>query len=130
LFRSVRPTDGVVAVRSRHPVIVVLLAALTTALAATYAARHFTKTANTEELISPKIDWRRRVLDFQAVFPQLEGPTLIAIDGKTLELADRAAQHPADALRSKPRLDEMVEVTNQRWARTSSSLISGSSSPP
>ena len=81
----------IVAVSTCHPVIVMLIAALLTAVAATYAARHFTLTANTEELISAKIDWRQRVLDFQAAFPQLEGLTVVVIDGKTPELADRAA---------------------------------------
>ncbi|HEY4166460.1 MAG TPA: MMPL family transporter [Reyranella sp.] len=99
----------IVAVSTRHPVIVVLAAALLTAVAATYAARHFTMTANTEELISPKIDWRQRVLDFQAAFPQLEGLTVVVIDGKTPELTDRAAARLADELRSKPQLFKTVE---------------------
>ena len=66
-------------------------------------------TANTEELISPKIEWRQRVLDFQAAFPQLEGLTVVVIDGKTPELADRAAARLTDALRSKPHLFKTVE---------------------
>jgi hopanoid biosynthesis associated RND transporter like protein HpnN len=99
----------IVAVSTRHPVIVVLVAAVLTAAAATYAARHFTMTANTEELISPKIEWRQRVLDFQAAFPQLEGLTVVVIDGKTPELADRAAARLADDLRSKPQLFKTVE---------------------
>lgn len=99
----------IVAVSTRHPVIVVLIAALLTAVAGTYAARHFTMTANTEELISPKIEWRQRVLDFQAAFPQLEGLTMAVIDGKTPELADRAAARLTDALKSKPQLFKTVE---------------------
>ena len=92
----------VVAVSTRHPVIVVLVAALLTAVAGAYAASHFTMTANTEELISSKIEWRQRVLDFQAAFPQLDGLTMVVIDGKTPELADRAAARLTDALKSKP----------------------------
>ncbi len=99
----------IVAISTRHPIIVVLAAALLTAFAAAYAARHFTMTANTEELISPKIDWRQRVLDFQTAFPQLEGLTVVVIDGKTPELADRAAVRLADELRSKPQLFKSVE---------------------
>jgi hopanoid biosynthesis associated RND transporter like protein HpnN len=99
----------IVAVSTRHPIIVVLVATLLTAAAATYAARHFTMTANTEELISPKIEWRQRVLDFQAAFPQLEGLTMVVIDGKTPELADRAAARLTDALRSKPPLFKAVD---------------------
>ena len=66
-------------------------------------------TANTEELISHKIEWRQRVLDFQAAFPQLEGLTVVVIDGKTPELADRAAERLVDDLRSKPHLFKTVE---------------------
>ncbi len=99
----------IVAGSTRHPVIVVLVAALLTVVAVTYAARHFTMTANTEELISPKMDWRQRVLDFQAAFPRLEGLTVVVIDGKTPELAERAATRLADELRSKPQLFKTVE---------------------
>jgi hopanoid biosynthesis associated RND transporter like protein HpnN len=99
----------IVAVSTRHPAIVVLVAALLTAVAGVYASRHFTLTANTEELISPKIDWRQRVLDFQAAFPQLEGLTMVVVDGKTPELADGAAARLTEALRSKPQLFKTVE---------------------
>jgi len=61
----------IVAVSTRHPAIVVLVAALLTPGAGMYAARHFTMTANTEDLISPRLEWRRRDLEFQAAFPQL-----------------------------------------------------------
>ena len=76
MSKSITLVGRIVAASTRHPVIVVLVAALLTAIAATYAARHFTMTANTEELISPKIGWRQRVLDFQAAFPRLEGLTV------------------------------------------------------
>jgi hopanoid biosynthesis associated RND transporter like protein HpnN len=99
----------IVAVSTRHSVIVVLVAALLTAVAGTYAARHFTMTANTEELISSKIESQQRVLDYQAAFPQLEGLTMVVIDGKTPELADRAAARLTDALKSKPQLFKTVE---------------------
>ncbi|MBN9086563.1 MAG: MMPL family transporter [Reyranella sp.] len=99
----------IVAVSTRRPAIVVLVAALLTAVAGVYAARHFTMTANTEELISPRIDWRQRVLDFQAAFPQLGGLTMVVVDGKTPELADRAAARLTEALRAKPHLFKSVE---------------------
>ncbi|MBS0524241.1 MAG: MMPL family transporter [Proteobacteria bacterium] len=99
----------IVAVSTRHPVVVVLVAILLTVVAGTYAARHFTMTANTEELISPRIEWRQRVLDFQAAFPQLEGLTMVVIEGRTPELADHAAARLTDALRSKPQLFKTVE---------------------
>jgi hopanoid biosynthesis associated RND transporter like protein HpnN len=99
----------IVAVSTRHPVIVMLVAALMTVAAGTYAARHFTLTANTEELISPKIEWRQRILDFQAAFPQLEGLTVVVVDGRTPELADHGAAQLTAALRTKPQLFKTVE---------------------
>ena len=53
----------IVAVSTRHPVIVVLVATLLTAGAAMYAVRHFAMTANTDDLMSPKLEWRQRDFD-------------------------------------------------------------------
>ena len=80
--------DRIVAVSTRHSLIVVLVAALLTAGAGMYAARHFTMTANTEDLISPRLEWRQRDLEFRAVFPQFDNLTMVVVDGKTPELAD------------------------------------------
>lgn len=99
----------IVAVSTRHPLIVVLVAALLTAGAGTYAARHFAMTANTGDLISPKLEWRQRDLEFQAAFPQLESLTMVVVDGKTPELADSAAARLADALKTRPQLFKTVQ---------------------
>jgi hypothetical protein len=66
----------IVAVSTRHPAIAVLVAALLTASAGMHAARHFTMTANTDDLISPRLEWRQRDLEFQAAFPQLGSLTM------------------------------------------------------
>jgi hypothetical protein len=66
----------IVAVSTRHPAIVVLVAALLTAGAGMYAVRHFTMTANTEDLISPRLEWCQCDLKFQAAFPQLGSLTM------------------------------------------------------
>jgi len=99
----------IVAVSTRHPFIVVLVAVLLSVGAGMYAARHFAMTANTEDLISPKLEWRQRDLEFQAMFPQLENLTLVVVDGKTPELTDGAAAKLAEALRMKPQLFKSVE---------------------
>jgi len=99
----------IVAFSTRHPAIVVLLAALLTAASATYAARHFAMTANTEDLISPKMEWRQRDLDFQAAFPQLDNLTMVVVDGRTPELTESAAARLTDALKSKPQLFKTVQ---------------------
>jgi len=54
----------------------VLVAALLTAGAGMYAVRHFTMTANTEDLISPRLEWCQCDLKFQAAFPQLGSLTM------------------------------------------------------
>jgi len=99
---------SIVAVSTRHPVIVVLVAVLLTAGAGIYAARHFAMTANTEDLISPKLEWRQRDIEFKAAFPQLDSLTMVVVDGKTPELADSAAARLSDALTSKPQLFRTV----------------------
>ena len=88
----------IVAFSTRHPLIVVLLAFLLAVGAGSYAARHFAMTANTEELISPKLEWRQRDLEFQAAFPQLQNLTIVVVDGKTPELAHSAAARLARQL--------------------------------
>jgi hypothetical protein len=58
-------------------------------------------TANTEDLISPRLEWRQRDLEFQAAFPQLGSLTM-----------------------------PTLPLQNHRLARASSSMISGSTLPP
>jgi hopanoid biosynthesis associated RND transporter like protein HpnN len=100
----------IIALSTRHSILIVLFALLLTAGAGGYAARHFTMTANTEELISAKTEGRQRTLDFQAAFPQLGGLTVVVIDGKTPELADRAAAELAADFRSKPQFFKTVAL--------------------
>lgn len=99
----------IVAFSTRHPLIVVLLAFLLAVGAGSYAARHFAMTANTEELISPKLEWRQRDLEFQAAFPQLQNLTIVVVDGKTPELAHSAAARLASSLRDQPQFFVRIE---------------------
>jgi uncharacterized protein len=94
----------VVAASTRHPLIVFLLAVLLTAAALVYSARHFSMTADTSGLISPKLQWRQHELAFDRAFPQSNNLTIIVVDGATPELADVAAAKLAAALQSKPEL--------------------------
>ena len=101
---SIRPSliGRVVAISTRHPLIVLLLAAVLTAAALLYTAQHFALNANTTELISTKLKWRQQELAFEAAFPQFNNLTTVVVDGVTPELADAAARRLEAALQAKP----------------------------
>ena len=63
-------------------------------------AQNFAMTAETSQLISPKLDWRKRGIEFDKAFPQLQNLTMIVVDGATPELADDGARRLALALQA------------------------------
>ena len=94
----------IVAVSIRHSVLVLLSALALTAAALVYMAGNFAMTAETSQLISPKLDWRKRGIEFDKAFPQLQNLTMVVVDGVTPELADDGARRLASALRQQPDL--------------------------
>src|SRR5882672_2324049 len=94
----------IVAVSIRHPLMVLLAALALTAAAVVYLAQNFAMTAETSQLISPKLDWRKRGIEFDKAFPQLQNLTMIVVDGVTPELADDGARRLALALQKRPDL--------------------------
>jgi len=94
----------IVAVSIRHSLLVLLAALALTAAAVVYMARNFAMTAETSQLISPTLDWRKRGIEFDKAFPQLQSLTMIVVDGVTPELADDGARRLAAALRQQPDL--------------------------
>jgi len=94
----------IVAVSIRHPLIVLFAALALTAAAVVYLAQNFAMTAETSQLISPKLDWRKRGIEFDKAFPQLQNLTMIVVDGVTPELADDGARRLALALQKRPDL--------------------------
>lgn len=95
---------GIVASSARHPVIVLLLALILTAVASVYASRHFAMTADTAELISTEHLWRQRELAYEAAFPTLQKLTVVVIDGATAEISETAAARLGAALAGNSRL--------------------------
>ena len=93
-----------VAISIRHSLIVLLGALAATAAALVYLAQNFAMTAETSQLISSKLDWRKRAIEFEKAFPQLQNLTMIVVDGATPELADDAARRLAMALQQRPDL--------------------------
>jgi hopanoid biosynthesis associated RND transporter like protein HpnN len=96
------PVARVVAVSIRHPLIVLLAALAFTAAAVVYMAGRFAMTAETSQLISPQLDWRKRQIEFDKSFPQLQNLTMIVVDGATPELADDGAKRLTAALQQQP----------------------------
>ena len=87
----------IVAASSRHAKLVVLLAALLTALSAYYAVSHFAINTDSDTLIARDLPWRQRQEAFSKAFPQNDDLILVVIDGMTPE----AAQDAADRLVAK-----------------------------
>ena len=98
----------IVAASSRHAKLVVLLAALLTALSAYYAVSHFAINTDSDTLIARDLPWRQRQEAFTKAFPQNDDLILVVIDGTTPE----AAQDAADRLvaRLKDRSDRFYFV--------------------
>jgi uncharacterized protein len=94
----------IVAVSIRHPLIVLFAVLALTAAAVVYMAKNFAMTAETSQLISPQLDWRKRGIEFDKAFPQLQNLTMIVVDGVTPELADDGAKRLALALQQRPDL--------------------------
>ena len=94
----------IVAVSIRHSLIVLLAALAATAAALVHLAQNFAMTAETSQLISPKLEWRKRGIEFDKAFPQLQNLTMIVVDGATPELADDGAKRLASALQQRPDL--------------------------
>jgi hopanoid biosynthesis associated RND transporter like protein HpnN len=94
----------IVAVSIRHSLIVLLAALAATAAALVHLAQNFAMTAETSQLISPTLDWRKRGIEFDKAFPQLQNLTMVVVDGATPELADDGAKRLAQALQQRPDL--------------------------
>lgn len=91
---------GLVGFCTRHPFRIVALAAVLTGAAATYAARNFAINSDVYNLISSKVPWAHRALDYMKEFP--EADILAVVSAATPEMADQAAAKLADALRRQP----------------------------
>ncbi|MBX9796563.1 MAG: MMPL family transporter, partial [Sphingomonas sp.] len=87
-----------VAVSAARPWLLAALIALVTLAAGWFAATRFEMVTNTQALISPKVQWRVDEAAVNDAFPQLTDTTLVIIDGKTPELAERGAALLAERL--------------------------------
>jgi predicted RND superfamily exporter protein len=81
----------VVTACSRFSWLVVIIAAIVTAGAAEYARKNFAISTDTSQLISAKLPWRQREIQFDAAFPQQSDTIVVVVDAETPEHADSAA---------------------------------------
>ena len=98
----------VVAACCRSAWLVVSLGGVLALVCVWYASGHFSMTADTAALISPKLKWRQDSLRLDQAFPQNSDITAIVIDGQTPELAEAAADRLAPALQAHP--DQFLSV--------------------
>ncbi len=93
--------DQVVSGSCRHAWLVAVLGLLLAVGSVYYCIHHFALTANTDQLISPNLPWRRTAATFSKAFPQTSDVTAVVIDGATPEIADSAAARLAAALAAR-----------------------------
>ncbi len=91
----------IVAASSRHAKLVVLLAALLTALSTYYAVSHFAINTDSDTLIAKDLPWRQRQEAFTKAFPQNDDLILVVIDGTTPEAAQDAADRLVAELKDR-----------------------------
>jgi hopanoid biosynthesis associated RND transporter like protein HpnN len=87
---------------------VVAFFVLASLAAGLYTAQHFKMNTNSETLISPELDWRKREARFDSLFPQQNDLILVVLDGATPELAARAQRLLAARLEQRPKLFPIV----------------------
>jgi uncharacterized protein len=63
-----------------------------------YTSVKFDMDTDSTKLISPEVDWRKREIHFDSLFPQTVNLILVVVDGDTPELAESGTQALNDAL--------------------------------
>ena len=76
----------------RHAWAVILVAVLVAVGSGVYTARNFSINANVDDLLSSKLDWRQREIEYHNKFPESIELILVVVDAPTPELAQAASQ--------------------------------------
>ncbi|MES2255064.1 MAG: MMPL family transporter [Pseudomonadota bacterium] len=83
--------ERIVAFCCRWPALVTLAAVIATVAAGGFTSAHFAMNTDSQKLISAEVDWRKREIQFDRLFPQQSNLILAVIDGRTPELAEAGA---------------------------------------
>ena len=92
-----------------HPWVVIALTAILSVVTVRYATHHFAMTTETSALLSPKLPWKVRERQFDAVFPPTSSNIVVVVDGQTPELSEDAAARLATALAAQSQLFRTIE---------------------
>jgi hopanoid biosynthesis associated RND transporter like protein HpnN len=90
MFKTILVT--IVGFCARRPWLVLAIAAIIAAASANYFVSHFAINTDITKLISPKLPWRQREIEFIKAFPKEETVILAVIDAPTPEIAQSAAE--------------------------------------
>ncbi len=90
--------DQVVSASCRRPWLVALIGLILAVGSIGYCINHFALTADTNQLISPQLPWRRTAAAFNKAFSQTSDVTAVVVDGATPEIAEAATGRLAQAL--------------------------------
>ncbi len=101
--------DRVVSASCRHAWLVALLGLALGVGSVFYCKSHFALTADTNQLISPDLAWRRTAAAFDKAFPQTSDVTAVVVDGATPEIAAAAASRLAAALAARKDMFHAVD---------------------
>jgi len=92
----------------RNAATVVLAALLLSLGGGFYAASHLAIDTNLQNMLPTDVVWRQNEVALDQAFPQNDSLLVVVVDGKTGDLADRAARALADRLRAEPELFRYV----------------------
>ena len=96
------------AASARHPLLTVATAIVLAAAAIHYVVRDIAIDTDSAKLISSQVEWRQRSAAFDAAFPQKTDLIAIVVDGRTPEIAERAAALLAGRLATRTDLLQHV----------------------
>ena len=91
-----------VAAVQRHPVWVVLAAALFTAVCVPYTVRYLGIDTDTADMISDRFEWRQDFIAFRRAFPEVVTNVLVVVDGESPEIAEAVQKDLAATLEARP----------------------------
>ena len=83
---------------TRHAWTVIVAALLLAIGSSIYTVQNFAITTDTNNLISPDLDWRRREIAFESAFPQRNEVLLVVVQAPTPELVRLASDRLTEAL--------------------------------
>ena len=104
---------SIVNICTRHPWMVIALAAILTLLTGIYSAKNFSINTDINRLISRDLDWRQRELAVDQAFPHRKETILAVVEAPTSELATAAGAALVEKLKGQTKLFNGVRHLNE-----------------